>query len=39
MFYQKLCEIKFIDLIETNNFVNLHFFRITHIIVKKLINM
>ena len=35
-FYQKLCQTKFVDLIETNNFVNLRFFRISHIIVKKL---
>ena len=36
MFYQKLCQTKFVDLIETNNFVNLRFFRISYIIVKKL---
>ena len=35
MFYQKLCEKKFVDLFETNNFVFLRFFRISHIIVKK----
>ena len=36
MFYQKLCETKFVDLFETNNFVSSRFFRISHIIVKKL---
>ena len=36
MFYQKLCQTKFVDLYETNNFVFLRFFRILHIIVKKL---
>ena len=36
MFFQKLCEKKFVDLFETNNFVFLRFFRISHIIVKKL---
>ena len=36
MFYQKLCETKFVDLFETNDFVFLRFFRISHIIVKKL---
>ena len=36
MFYQKLRETKFLDLFETNNFVFLRFFRISHIIVKKL---
>ena len=37
MFYQKLCETKLVDLFETNNFVFLRFFfRISHIIVKKL---
>ena len=36
MFYQKLCKTKFVDLIETNHFANLRFFRISHIIVKKL---
>ena len=35
MFYQKLCETKFVDRFETNNFVFLRFFRISHIIVKK----
>ena len=35
MFFQKLCETKFVDLFETNNFVLLRFFRISHIIVKK----
>ena len=36
MFYQKLYEIKFVDLFETNNLVFLRFFRISTIIVKKL---
>ena len=36
MFYQKLCETKFVDLFETNNFVFVRFFPILHIIVKKL---
>ena len=36
MAYQKLCGTKFVDLFETNNFVFLRFFRISHIIVKKL---
>ena len=36
MFYQKMCDTKFVDLFETNNFVFLRFFRISHIIVKKL---
>ena len=36
MFNQKLCQKEFVDLIETNNFANLRFFRISHIIVKKL---
>ena len=36
MFFQKLCQIKFVDLFETNNFVFLRVFRISHIIVKKL---
>ena len=36
MFYQKLRETKFVDLIETNKFVFLRFFRILHIIVTKL---
>ena len=35
MFFQKLCEKKFVDLFETNNFVFLRFFRISHFIVKK----
>ena len=35
MFYQKLCETKFADLIQKNKFVFLRFFRISHIIVKK----
>ena len=34
-FYQKLCQTTFIDLIETNNFANLRFFYISHIIVNK----
>ena len=36
MFYEKLCETKFVDPFETNNLVFLRFFRISHIIVKKL---
>ena len=36
MFYQKLRQTKFVDIFETNNFVFLRFFRILHIIVKKL---
>ena len=36
MFFHKLCETKLVDLFETNNFVSLRFFRISHIIVKKL---
>ena len=36
MFFQKLCETKFVDIFETNNFVFLRFFRISNIIVKKL---
>ena len=36
MFYQKLRQTKFVDRFETNNFVFLRFFRILHIIVKKL---
>ena len=35
-FYKKLCQKKFVDLIETNNFAFLRCFRILHIIVKKL---
>ena len=35
MFYQKLCETTFVDLIETNKFSFLRFFRTLHIIVKK----
>ena len=34
--HQKLCQTKFVDLTEMNNFENLRFFRISHIIVKKL---
>ena len=30
MFYQKLCQKKFVDLIEINNFANLRFFRTSH---------
>ena len=36
MFFHKLCKTKLIDLFETNNFVFLRFFRISHIFVKKL---
>ena len=36
MFYQKLRQTKFVDLLETNNFVFLRFSRILDIIVKKL---
>ena len=36
MFYPKLCEIKIVDLLKTNNFAFLCFFRILHIIVKKI---
>ena len=36
MFFHKLCETKLVDPFETNNFVFLRFFRISHIIVKKL---
>ena len=36
MFHQKLCQTKFLDVIEMNKFSNLRFFRISHIIVKKL---
>ena len=36
MFHQKLCQTKFVDLIETNNSGNLRFFRVSQIIVKKL---
>ena len=35
MFYQTLCQTKFVDLIETKNVANLRLFRILHIIVKK----
>ena len=35
MFYPELCEIKIVDLFETNNFAFFRFFRISHIIVKK----
>ena len=34
--YQKLCQIKFVDLIEAKSFVFLRFYRISHILVKKL---
>ena len=36
MFYQKLCQEKFVDLIEIDNFAFLRFFYISHIIVKNL---
>ena len=36
MFYQKLCQTKLVDLIETNNFANINFLHTLHIIVKKL---
>ena len=36
MFYQKLCGTKIVDLFEMNIFAFLRFFRILHIIVKKL---
>ena len=36
MFNWKLYKTKFVELFETNNFVILRFFRISHIIVKKL---
>ena len=36
MFFHKLCEIKIVDIFKTNNFALLRFFRISHIIVKKL---
>ena len=32
MFFQKLCQIKFVDFIETNNFANLYFIRISHVV-------
>ena len=35
MFQPKLCEIKIVDLFETNNFTFLRFFLISHIIIKK----
>ena len=31
MFYKKLYQTKFVDLIETNNFANLRFFFVFHI--------
>ena len=34
MFYKKLCQTKFVDLTETNDFENLRFSRILHIIIK-----
>ena len=34
-FFQKLCQTKFVDLIETYNFANLRFFRVSYISVKK----
>ena len=36
MIYTKLCEIKIVDLSKTNKFAFLRFFRISHIIVKKI---
>ena len=36
MFYQKLCQTKFVDLIETINSAKLRFFRISHNTIKKL---
>ena len=36
MFFHKLSKTKLVDLFETNNFVFLRFFRISHIILKKL---
>ena len=36
MFFHKLCRTKLVDLFETNNFVFVRFFHISHIIVKKL---
>ena len=35
-FYQKQYQTKFVNLIEANNFALLRFFRILHILVKKL---
>ena len=35
MFYQKLFWTKFLGLIETKNFANFRFFRISQIILKK----
>ena len=37
MFYQKLCETQFVDLIVTNNFANLRFF-VFHILLLKRMN-
>ena len=34
MFHQKLCQIKFVDLIEVNNFAFLRFFCISYIMDK-----
>ena len=36
MFYLKLYQMKIVDLFKTNNFAILRFFRISHIIVKKI---
>ena len=30
-----MCKTKIVDLIEANNFANLRFFRVSHIIAKK----
>ena len=35
-FFIELCQTKFVHLIEMNNLGNLRFFRITHVIVKKM---
>ena len=37
MFYQKLCEIKIVDLFKTNNFAFLRFFVFHILLLKKLI--
>ena len=36
IFYEKLCQTKFVHIIEANNFAFLRFFRTSHIMVKKL---
>ena len=36
IFFHKLCKTKLVDIFETNKFVFFRFFRILHIIVKKL---